>query len=347
MKLTPVRVRGKRKASSSSTSTTTTPSKMSRSIQDVKRARHLRPRARLDRLPAEILESVLLHSGSLALPRCSPVVGAKLSGRATLLRLFICGFHDTWDQWFGIPFRAVLEGPRPRDERRTGRGARSPQEARYYPCDGDPELQSALLELPWVDIDFILRAQQTWADTYARHRWYQAPAVVGHGDTGAGGFGDFDAARYFDETYRQFLRHPSAPPRTLVRNVHPDTRLPTALVTGPWDDEARRRLLWLVRGGVNLEAPDGPTRRLPWEYHVDFLRNVAVQAETPDEVAYRLLRDQCDLMCVPQDVLRSERDALVKRLRWGQHDEPVVELLKEVLEDVSYKLDQQSFGSQK
>lgn len=62
-------------------------------------------RADLESLPAEILETVLLYSADLALPRASPRLGVKLSDRVTLLRLFIWAFHDTWDQWFGIPRR--------------------------------------------------------------------------------------------------------------------------------------------------------------------------------------------------------------------------------------------------
>ncbi|ATY61679.1 hypothetical protein CCM_06536 [Cordyceps militaris CM01] len=339
MKLTPVRIRGKRKASNTATSTTPRPSKMLRSLQDVKHMRQRQPRTTLDRLPTEILEKILLYSGSVALPQCSPVVGAKLSSRATLLRFFIWGFHDTWDQWFGVPFREVLEGPKPKDD---ARGARSPQEAKYFPCDGDPELQSALLELPWVDMDLILRAQQTWADTYARHRWYEP-----HIPLSAGGYGLFDATRYFDAAYQTFTRHRHLPVRTVVRHVHPDVRLPVPLVTGPWNEERQRRLLWLVHGGINLEAPDSATRSLPWEYHVDFLRNAIVQAQTPNDIAYRLLRDQCDLMRVPADVLRQERDALIKRLQWGQHSELVFSLLQEVLEDVNYKLDYHTFSPQK
>ncbi|KAM3441612.1 hypothetical protein NHJ13734_002757 [Beauveria thailandica] len=347
---TPIRIRGKRKASSAAisapstttttTTTTTRPSKMLRSIQDVKHTRQLQPRSSLDRLPAEILESILLYSGSVALPRASPVIGAKLSSRVTLLRFFTWGFHDTWDQWFGIPFDKILEGPRAEDE---GRGCRTPQEAKYFPCDGDPELQSALLELPWVDIDFILHAQQTWADTYARHRWYEPPFRVHHGKYGA-----FDAASSFNCAWRHFCRTPNGPHRTAVRNVHPNVRLPLPLVTGPWDAERTKRLFWLVLGGVNLEARDGATRSLPWEYHLDFLRNAIVRTETPNEVAYRLLRDQCDLMRVPPDLLRSERDALVRRLqRIGESEPQVVELLQNALEDINYKLDLRSSRSHK
>lgn len=71
-----------------------------------------RPPQRLDELPAEILEMILLYSTNLSLPRVSHQIGVRLSGRATLLRLFIQAFHETWDQWFGIPTDpAIVNGP--------------------------------------------------------------------------------------------------------------------------------------------------------------------------------------------------------------------------------------------
>lgn len=139
MKLTPIHVRGKRKAAAApSASTPPPPSKMQRSIRDVKHTRQLQPRIRLDRLPAEILESILLYSGSVSLPRASPVIGAKLSSKATRLRFFIWGFHDTWDQRFGVPFMSQVEGPKTKEQTEQ---RLDPREAQYFPCDGDPELQ--------------------------------------------------------------------------------------------------------------------------------------------------------------------------------------------------------------
>lgn len=189
-------------------------------------------------------------------------------------------------------------------------------------------------------MDFILRAQQTWADTYARDRYYE-PLVS------PGGHGVFDAATFYEKEYAQFLRPQARPLRTIRRNVHPNTRLPLPLVTGPWDEDRQKRLLWLLSGGMNLETQESPTRTLPWEYHVEFLRNAVVDADTPNGVAYRCLRDQCDLMRVPRDVLRRERDSLVRRLQWGQHPDGVFDLLQEVLEDVNYKVDFQLFSSHK
>lgn len=139
MKLTPIRVRGKRKLPSSTTSLVPRPSKMQRSIEDIKHTRQLRPRMNLDRLPAETLENILLYSGSISLPRASPVIGAKLSSRVTLLRFFIWAFHDTWDQWFGIPATISLQGPLTKEHMQHSLNNLRPTKS--WPCAGDPELQ--------------------------------------------------------------------------------------------------------------------------------------------------------------------------------------------------------------
>lgn len=83
-----------------------------KSISEVMAAHAMQGRPALDSLPSEILEKILLQSSSLALPHASPVIGAKLSEKATLVRFFIWAFHDTWDQWFGMPTsKALHQGP--------------------------------------------------------------------------------------------------------------------------------------------------------------------------------------------------------------------------------------------
>lgn len=140
MALTPVRIRGKRKASSVKTllPTMTTnidnktsndivdrnPKKLRRPIISVLASRSSRPRPKLQAFPAEILESIFLYSSNLALPRSSPDIGAKLSSRATLLRFFMWAFHETWDKWFGVVDKAAANW-----------------------CDGDPTLQVCKAQL--------------------------------------------------------------------------------------------------------------------------------------------------------------------------------------------------------
>lgn len=196
------------------------------------------------------------------------------------------------------------------------------------------------MELPWVDIDFILRAQQTWADTYARHRWYEP-----YNEPGA--FGAFDARRLFAQDYALLLRSGQNPMPvcTFAADVHPHVRLPLSLVTGPWDDEAQQRLFWLVRGGVSLESPSSPTRTLPWEYHREFLHNAAVRAETPNRVAHRCLMQACALERMPVDVICRERDDIAKRLQWGDDSDAGFGVLRNVLTILNHRLDYISFNA--
>lgn len=104
MQLTPIRVRGKRKAPATKPpiALQSQGKKMKKSVAAIRASRALRQRPVLASLPAEILESILLHSMSTALPRASLLIGAKLSSRATLLRFLIWAFHDTWEHTFGM-----------------------------------------------------------------------------------------------------------------------------------------------------------------------------------------------------------------------------------------------------
>lgn len=119
MNLTPVSVRGKRKAP-----TTKTPKalqqlqqrhptgKTKRSLTTVMATSASKDRLALDTLPSEILEKILLYSNNVSLPHASLVIGLKLSERATLVRMFMWAFHETWDQWFGVPMsKTLLHGP--------------------------------------------------------------------------------------------------------------------------------------------------------------------------------------------------------------------------------------------
>ncbi|CCE34137.1 uncharacterized protein CPUR_08069 [Claviceps purpurea 20.1] len=129
--------------------------------------------------------------------------------------------------------------------------------------------------MPWVDIDFILEAQQIWAGKYARGRCYR------HYETGGLSIRKlykmnvhardrymqhvrqhqektwkFDARACFEADYERALQFPP-----WVKNIthdsllgsadlYPDVRTPMYLLTGSWDEEKKRRLFWYVRAGV-------------------------------------------------------------------------------------------------
>ncbi|KAG6034250.1 hypothetical protein E4U41_006615 [Claviceps citrina] len=322
MGLTPVRVRGKRKrrrkTSSSTTSNLATDhhnnnplrrQKMKRSLASVRASRSSRGRPTLQGLPVELLESILLHSASLALPRSSPLLGAKLSGRATLLRLFIVAFRDTWDQCLDLCTPRRFEG--------------------------DASLQSDLLEMPWVNIDFILQAQQAWADRYARDRRYlhlhRPPVFAGEGDKRhpyhlhqnsldhKDGHPPYNSRACFEADYAQALKWSAfrlLPRFAGRRDVHPLVRMPTDLITGPWDEEKRRRLFWLTRGGIELDEDDGRAP-IPWEVKLACLDAAVISAEKPDPLIINCLLGPCIYSGLPEDAARKQLVRLSRRIEWG------------------------------
>ncbi|KAF4984298.1 hypothetical protein FZEAL_510 [Fusarium zealandicum] len=335
MTLTPIRIRGKRKTpytskppsalrsdtQNASTHDTRHPKKMKRSLSNVLASRSSRWRPSLQALPFEVLESIFLYSANIALPRSAPVIGAKLSGRATLIRLLIWAFHDTWNQWFGIALPA-----------------RTLAEPKSKIFDGDPVFQSAVLELPWVNIDLILQAQQTWADAYARDRYYEhclphsgpGPRPTRHGHDFEGGFGHFNARQCFDADFQEAL---SWEPFSVLPNywrthdVHRDVRIPTQLVSGPWDDEKLRRLFWLVRGGaVELQDDDLP----PWEVRLETLLNAYIDAPVPSALISNCFDSSWLCTDMPTDVAREQCRRLDRRLEWGADDATGKAILRQI-----------------
>ncbi|KAG5969652.1 hypothetical protein E4U58_001263 [Claviceps cyperi] len=248
MDLTPAQTSGKRKRSLSITAkpAVDNPSdrkKPKQAAASVRAGCSSSSRSSLQNLPEELLESILLYSMNLALPRSSPLIGAKLSAKATCLRVFIMGFDDTWSQCFGIP-KSDLRRMLWMKQRKVGGRRRSSG-------------KSALLCSPWMDIDFILEAQQAWADKYAADRcyrhykdtWYDEWRVV-----------DFDSRACFEADNERARQLPPKPERFSpdriwgTSDTHIDVRIPVDFITGPWDEERTRRLFWIRRAGVGLRT---------------------------------------------------------------------------------------------
>lgn len=187
---------------------------------------------------------------------------------------------------------------------------------------GTHHIQSAVLELPRVDIDLILQAQQTWADKYGKGRWYQHcipweddPTSLGHSHQG--GVDHFNARECFEVDYQQALQWPAFAvemPTWGTRDVHPKTRIPTDLITGPWDEERQRRLFWLCRGGMNKYPGDDPP---PWEVKILCLRNLVLDVSEPNVLVLNCILRSWVFEGLPQDVVRKELLNLERRLEWG------------------------------
>lgn len=310
-----------------------------------------RPRSSIESLPLEILEAILLHCRSFGLPRASSLIGAKLSGKATLFKLFFAAFHDTWEQGFGRPVTLFETNERGGEEILSWVAGRA----------GDPDFQSEMLLLPWVNIDFLLEAQQVWAERYARDRPYRhwwgkgfiAPAKnhkdehpplsfstpSSSPDSNASEGGCFNARACFEVDYQEALEWPTAIDNyfgTRMPDVHPLTRIPNRLISGPWTEEQRRRLFWLIRAGA---AGHTTNRHLPpWETRIACLQNMVIQTTQPEflvENCFMIIEDLLEdadeswlYKGLPADVAGDEVEQISRRLEWGDDGEETREMLR-------------------
>ncbi|QPC69913.1 hypothetical protein HYE68_000665 [Fusarium pseudograminearum] len=332
MTLTPVRIRSKRKRPSASNtslrgiSTSTSAATETRSLERMKRSlsnvlasRATRLKPVLQTLPAEIIESIFLYSANVDLPRASPVIGAKLSGRVTLIRFLMWAFYDTWDQCFGN-----LSTDPAKDKSDVG---------------GDRQLQSTILNLPWISADLIVQSQQTWADTYARDRHYGHylprldadgdPFMYSHGHQFEGGVGHFNSKECFEADYQEVL---SWKPFEAVGewggcDIHPKVRIPTVLITGPWNEKSLRLLFWLRRAGKVYGFEENESS---WEIQLDCLRNAFIDASEPSVLITNLIDLTSLCRGLPRDVAREERRRIDQRLKWGADGVVAKEILREV-----------------
>ena len=187
--------------------------------------------------------------------------------------------------------------------------------------------QTAVLRQPWMHMDLILQAQQNWADRYARGRWYghvihpaDEDVVPANDPHRQGGFNHFDARACFEFDYQKALKAVSAYPYVTQSmgspSCHLETRLPEALVTGPWDDDAQRRLFWLSRSWDVVYGPLQEDRyEFPWEIRLECLRNAVLEAAEPNRIAMDCLMGEDFFTGFPYDVARREVLDIQKRFK--------------------------------
>lgn len=101
MELTPIKVRGKRRAQNQPVNEP--PQKRSHRDQSTKKKSKIRRPKFSDlekSMPLEVLEQIFWLSENVNFPRASPRLGRLLSGPATLRETFLCAFGPTWDNYF-------------------------------------------------------------------------------------------------------------------------------------------------------------------------------------------------------------------------------------------------------
>lgn len=267
MELTPIRIPGKRRQKGAPPLVFVTRKKDDDGTRKKKRqkttAKARKPKASyLERqLPLEIVERIFWASENVNFARSGPRVGQLLSGASTRRETFLRAFAPTWDVWFGCARGGPGEGVRIASYHDWRQDA-----ARF---GGNPEFQSALLQYSWVDVSFILSCMDSWAHRNARDRFFQPQKLWG--DSAAfplpeneddGGIGAFaSAGRYFEHDYDAFRANLDLDLPALAADeppgwveVHCETQIPEGLLTGPWDEEAARKLFWLFRAGARLSA---------------------------------------------------------------------------------------------
>ncbi|RYP07443.1 hypothetical protein DL765_009154 [Monosporascus sp. GIB2] len=269
MELTPIHIPGKRRRKGEPP-----PRKSKRPRKDdekkalVKASKEpSRKSSYIENMPLEILERIFFHAENVNLARASPLIGSMLSGISTRRWVFIQAFAPTW-------CREGLYG------------------GNLLDWDPNPAHQSALLEYSWADMRFIAecfeQCVRQYPDIMASHDIFGDlvdDEDDGNGnengaeESGAGknGAKENDAEetgaqengaqeKEVTAAERCFLRHYAAfrgrervvDTALLTRSdqvamVETDTRIPDALLAGPWDEEALKKLYWLVRAGVRVQ----------------------------------------------------------------------------------------------
>ena len=186
-----------------------------------------------------------------------------------------------------------------------------------------------MLKQPWATIDFILQAQQTWADHHSQVGWYQhsVPWIDEEEDVGhaQGGPGHFNAHECFEVDYQQALKWPPYKAESLPwggQDIHVKTRIPDSLITGPWSEEQQRRLFWLIRGGalVDMQMPS-------WEMKIDFLHNAIIDVTHPNMIAVNCLMGAWVFRDLPVEIVRKEITDIDRRVKWGDDTDDVRDVL--------------------
>ncbi|KAF2851026.1 hypothetical protein T440DRAFT_489452 [Plenodomus tracheiphilus IPT5] len=158
MELTPIKIRGKKRrytappqkvssAAQAASDATTQSTDVSKRLgkTKVKKPTTTSAMPTLQGLPQELLEIIFLYSMNIALPRCSPTVGRKLSSRAVTMEFTMQSFFHTVDH-------------------------KTNYRIRDRNCFGNPVLQSAVIASRFFTYDFFLAYVQRAHDALIKLR---------------------------------------------------------------------------------------------------------------------------------------------------------------------------------
>ncbi|KAI1460031.1 hypothetical protein F4805DRAFT_13168 [Annulohypoxylon moriforme] len=288
MKLTPLKIPGKRRREGEPTAVAPRKRIMTRPRSRAQKSAE-GTASYLEHMPLEILEHIFWFSENVNLTRASPRIGRLLSGLSTRQETFISAFKPTWDACFGLIF--------PRSH--SGHDLSMSDQLKIQ--KGNPEFQSALLEFSWADISFILKCWDLYIGrrskqeplsgplhTLSRFKFCfpQPPRVMGRIMRKRGAADKMTSSEEFWIDYRLFrdwevwerdTRRGRVSQYMVVfaantfHQVNKDTRIPDKLLLSTASETDLQKLFWIVRGGASL-APDQD-----WEFTQEIFHNALTE----------------------------------------------------------------------
>lgn len=127
------------------------------------------------------------------------------------------------------------------------------------------EYQTDIIACSWVTIDLILECQKIWIWRYARNKHFRylplwGGLIADDGSQVSVGIDVIEEPRsYFYRDYDGFRHREVQGIKDTYRfctriEVHKFTKIPDALISGPWNENSFQKLFWLVRGGARLSS---------------------------------------------------------------------------------------------
>lgn len=195
--------------------------------------------------------------------------------------------------------------------------------------------------MPWVDLDFLLQVQQLWAGKFATDVPYERnvpfPVIDENGQEATyWGYhtnikpGLIDLHAIFLQDYATALEWPAFYTSGKTwgsQDVHPRARMPPHLLEAPWDEEKKKHLFWMTRGGLQLGRWD-PEDWVPWELKVQCLENVIINAEKPDNLVLNCLIGVQTFVHIPRDAVRDIARRVDTRVEWGDDSPETKDILR-------------------
>ncbi|KAG6216249.1 hypothetical protein E4U26_008202, partial [Claviceps purpurea] len=144
----------------------------------------------------------------------------------------------------------------------------------------------------------------------------------------------FNARACFEADYERACQTPPRPSFsrcwTLVE-VNINVSLPVELITGPWDEEKKRRLYWLSRAGICHGGRHCIWPAIPSEARLACLDTAVISAETLDPLILNCLIGGWLFECVPRDVKREPLVNLCNRIAGAGETPEMMDTLRYIV----------------